>query len=84
MPAGDATPCEQLTPTGTVQLPFTTATGTATISGTNLSLAVSGQAFSCESFATPGSGGVLSAPLPANQPPVGDVVNALRLGEQVP
>jgi len=25
---------------------------------------------------------MLTAPLPANQPPVGDVVNALRLGEQ--
>jgi hypothetical protein len=31
--------------------------------------------------AMPGSGGILTAPLPANQPPVGDVVSALRLGE---
>jgi hypothetical protein len=32
----------------------------------------------------PGSGGMLTAPLPANQPPVGDVVNALRFGEVAP
>lgn len=80
--AGETRSCAELGYAGTVELPFTTATGTATISGTDLSLAVDGQPFSCTNFASPGSGGVLTAPLPANQPPVGDVVNALRFGEQ--
>jgi len=60
---------------------FTTTIGTATVGSTGLALAVGGQAFSCDNFATPGSGGMLTAPLPANQAPVGDVVNALRFGE---
>jgi hypothetical protein len=84
LPAGDTTPCGQGEYTGTLELPFTTTTGTATIEETDLELAVSGQAFSCDNFETPGSGGILTVPLPANQAPVGDVVNALRFGEQVP
>jgi hypothetical protein len=84
LPAGDATPCGQGDYTGVLDLPFTTTTGTATIGGTGLALSVSGHAFNCGTFETPGSGGLLTAPLPANQPPVGDVVNALRLGESPP
>jgi len=82
--ASDAAPCDQLPATGTIDIPFTTTTGTATIAGTDLALSVGGQAFSCDNFATPGSGGALIAPIPANQSPVGDVVNALRFGERVP
>ncbi|MEO8603701.1 MAG: hypothetical protein ABI629_14100 [bacterium] len=87
VPATDSTPCSQLSYTGIIDMPFTTSTGTATIdpvSETNLSLTVGGQPFSCDNFATPGSGGVFIAPIPANQPPVGDVVNALRFGEKTP
>lgn len=82
--AGDTTPCAQVEFTGTIQLPFTTTTGTATITGTDLSLSVSGKAFSCDNFDRANSGGILTAPIPANQPPVGDVVNALRFGEKAP
>jgi hypothetical protein len=84
LPAGDSTPCGQGDYTGVQDLPFTTTTGTATIGGTGLELSVGGQAFSCDNFDSPGSGGILTAPLPANQSPVGDVVNALRLGESLP
>jgi hypothetical protein len=84
LPPGDATSCGQADYTGIQDLPFTTTTGTATVDGTDLQLSVSGQAFSCDNFDMPGSGGMLTAPLPANQPPVGDVVNALRFGEVAP
>ncbi|MDX2166009.1 MAG: hypothetical protein SF182_03065 [Deltaproteobacteria bacterium] len=84
VPAGDATPCAQLGYTGTVTIPFTTTTGTATVGGTELSLAVGGQAFSCANFATPGSGGVLTAPIPAHDAAAGNLVNALRFGEPLP
>lgn len=84
LPAGDTTPCAQVAFTGTIELPFTTTLGTATITGTDLSLAVNGEAFSCDNFDHQGSGGTLTAPIPANQPPVGDVVNALRFGEKAP
>ena len=84
VPSTDATPCAQLGYAGQVDLPFTTATGKATVGETELELSVAGQPFSCEQFATPGSGGVLTVPIPANQPPVGDVVNALRFGERAP
>jgi hypothetical protein len=82
--AGDTTACDQVSGTDLVVLAFTTTDGTASVIGTELNLSARGQAFSCENFATPGSGGMLTAPIPANQPPVGDVVNALRFGEQAP
>jgi hypothetical protein len=82
--ANDARACDEMNYTDIMDFPFTTTTETATIDGTDLTLSVGGQAFSCDNVETPGSDGTLSAPLPANKPPVGDAVNALRLGEVVP
>jgi hypothetical protein len=84
VPSTDTTPCAQLAYTGTVTIPFTTTTGAAVVADTDLSLSVSGQAFSCANFATPGSGGVLTAPIPAYDPTAGNLVNALRFGERLP
>jgi len=84
LPAGDATPCGQGDYTGIVDLPFTTTTGTARVTDTDLELSVSGQAFSCDHFEMAGSGGMLTAPVPLNVPGVGDIVNGLRFGEKTP
>jgi hypothetical protein len=84
VPSTDTTPCAQLGYSGTVTIPFTTTTGIAAVADTELSLAVAGQAFSCANFATPGSGGVLTAPIPAYDATAGNLVNALRFGERLP
>jgi hypothetical protein len=88
VPATDpTTPCDSIAYTDPPQeFAFTTTNGTATVTGTTLSLTVPGQAFNCDTFSTPNSGGRLAAPLPAGQAvsPIGNVVNSLRFGERVP
>jgi len=61
------------------QFGYTTTTATA-IKGA-LTLAVNGEPFSCNDFATPSSGGMLAAPAPTTDPMYGDSANVFRLAE---
>jgi len=75
------TPCDEIVFTDPVQtFPFTTTTAIS-IKGTTLDLEVSGEPFDCEAFDVPGQG-MLAAPAPANQPPIGDVANVFRFAEE--
>jgi hypothetical protein len=79
--AGVATPCDQVTYMNPEQdFVFTTTNGTAQVTGTMATLTTIGRPFDCANFSTAGTG-LLTAPLPANQAPIGDVGNALRLSE---
>jgi hypothetical protein len=62
---------------------FTTATAHSVqeTSGEPLTLEVAGEPFDCADFSTPGSGGMLAAPVPTTMAPLGDVSNVLRLAE---
>jgi hypothetical protein len=80
LPAGPLPDCTAVTfDNPPQQFAYTTTTATA-IKG-SLQLAVTGEPFSCNDFATPGTGGMLAAPAPTTDATFGDSANVFRLGE---
>lgn len=72
-------PCDEVSYTNPVQtFPFTT-TNAISDKG-NLQLIVSGEPFDCDNWED-STTGMLAAPAPATQAPIGDVSNVFRLGE---
>ncbi len=68
---------------------FTTTRGTGTLlnpaqGGNQVTLSVTGQAFSCATWSTSASRGVLAAPLPGPDQVVGDTMNGFILSDQPP
>jgi hypothetical protein len=75
-------PCSEITYHNPVQtFPFTTTKATSDKGG--LVLEVSGAPFDCATFGTSMSG-MLAAPAPATQAPVGDVSNVFRFSQTTP
>jgi hypothetical protein len=75
-------PCDQVSYTNPVQtFPFTTTKAISDKGG--LILEVSGAPFDCATFGTSMTG-MLAAPAPATQAPVGDVSNVFRLSQTAP
>ncbi|MDX2170894.1 MAG: hypothetical protein SF182_27750 [Deltaproteobacteria bacterium] len=72
-------PCNEVTYENPLQtFPFTTTT--AISDKGNLNLEVDGEPFDCDDWET-SKAGMLAAPAPATQAPIGDVSNVFRLGE---
>jgi hypothetical protein len=74
-------PCNEVTYENPLQtFPFTT-TDAISEKGDNLELTVRGEPFDCDNWED-STEGMLAAPAPATQAPIGDVSNVFRLGEE--
>ena len=75
-------PCSEVTYINPIQIfPFTTTKATSDKGG--LVLEVPGAPFDCAKFAT-STTGMLAAPAPATQAPIGDVANVFRFAQTTP